>query len=115
MDRQDQLLQAAVKWQAKPRTDRTESLAKVLSRLMHRRIKPQHTNLSPVLEAWEQILPDQIRKHCKIVDISYGKIKLKVDSSSYKYELTLRKYEILQHLKAACPKARIKAIEFIIG
>ncbi len=102
-------------WRAAYKTRNTASLGDVLSELMEGRISPQQTRFGLISEALSQMLPSELYQHCRIVDISGGRIKVAADSPSYVYELQLLSYELLKELAWRCPRARIKEIKFAVG
>ena len=93
----------------------TVSLGQVAQQLMAEQISPRQTIFGPVAELWSQLLPDELCRHCEIVDISGGQIKVQVDSPSYMYELQLCSSELLEELQQQCPKARLTKIKFVVG
>ena len=108
-------LRKAVKWRAAHRVKTEVSLGDVLSELMENRVSPQQIRFGLIAEAWSQLLPTELCQHCKIVDISSGRLKVLADSSSYMYELQLLSCELLKELARRCPRARIKEIKFAVG
>lgn len=93
----------------------TIRLGHVAQQLMAEQISPRQTKFGPVAELWSQLLPAEISRHCEIVDISGGQIKVQVDSPSYMYELQLCSSELLEELQQQCPKARLTKIKFVVG
>lgn len=110
---EDGRLRSVIKWRMRP--DRAEKLGDTLSRFMKGRVLPQQARFGPVVELWEQLLPVELSQHCKIADISGGQLKVRVDSSSYMYELQLCSSELLENLQRLCPRARIKQIKLVVG
>ena len=97
------------------RPDRTVRLGHVAQQLMDRQVSPRQAKYGAVIEVWRQILPAELSKHCEIVEISGGQLKVKVDSPCYKYELHLCSSEILKELQRQCPKVRLTKIKFIVA
>ncbi len=108
-------LRNVVKWRAAHRVNNTVSLGDVLSELMENRVSPQQIRFELIAEAWSQLLPTELYQHCRIVDISSGRLKVLVDSPSYMYELQLLSCELLKELTQRCPRARIREIKFAVG
>ncbi len=115
MINEDEQLRGAVKWQRKRHLDRTVRLGDVAKELMDNRISPQQARFAPIAELWNQLLPDELRRHCKIAGISGGQLKVLVDSPSYMYELRLCGSDLLGELQRQCPRAHIKNIQFVVG
>jgi hypothetical protein len=68
-----------------------------------------------VVVVWEQLLPAELRQHCKLAGISGGQLKVLMDSPVYLHELRLCGAELTRELQRRCPKARIRTIKFSIG
>ena len=96
-------------------SDRTVSLGNAAEQLMAGWIAPRQSKYGPVAEVWEQLLPEGLNEHCEIVDITAGRLKVKVDSPSYRYELQLCSTELLEELQRQCPKSRLRQIKFVIA
>ncbi len=110
----DERLRDAVRWRKKP-VRRAKRLGDSLSKVMEDRIGPQQARYGRVAELWGQLLPGEFDRHCRIVDLSGGQLKVAVDSPSYLHELRLCRYELVKELQQQCPASRIKEIKFVIG
>jgi predicted nucleic acid-binding Zn ribbon protein len=108
-------LRRAVKWRATRRASSTVGLGDALNEFMTSRVSPRQGRFSLIAEAWDQMLPSELCRHCRIVDVSGGRLKVAVDSPSYMYELQLSSSELLEELERRCPGARIEEIKFAIG
>ena len=90
-------------------------LGQVAQQLLDGQIAPRQAVFSEVVEAWSRILPDGLDRHCEIVDISAGLLKVRVDSPSYMYELQLCSSELLDELRQECPRARLTKVKFVVA
>ncbi len=90
-------------------------MGEVAKKLMESRISPQQAKFGSVPEIWNQLLPEELRRHCKIAGISGGRLKVLVDLPAYMYELQLCSSELLCELQLQCPRAHIKKIQFVVG
>jgi len=114
LDEDEQLRSiAARRTKRKPVT--AARLSDILMGLMDNRISPKQARFGPVAELWDQLLPEELHRHCRIADISNGQLKVLVDSPSYLHELRLCSLELLERLQRQCPRARIKKIKCLIG
>ena len=86
-----------------------------IKQIMQEQILPLRRRFEAVAKCWEQLLPAELARHCKIVHLSQGRLKIEADSPSYLYELKLRSSQILEQLQKFCPSAGIKTINFILG
>ena len=90
-------------------------LGQVAQQLLDRQISPRQAVFSEVAETWSEMLPAELGRHCEIVDISAGLLKVQVDSPSYMYELQLCSSELLDELRQECPRARLTKIKFVVA
>jgi len=93
----------------------TVRLADSVQQLVQKQIQPARRVFVDVTECWDNLLPEELRRHCRIVQISNGNVKVQAESPSYLYELKLTGPEILEHMQSCCPSARIKKIDFVLG
>jgi len=90
-------------------------LGEAVAEVMARRIGPQQRKFGPVAQMWEELLPEQLRGHCRISDVTGGQLQVVVDSPAYLYEMRLCCKELLEQLNAQCPRAPITAIKPVVG
>ena len=112
---QQQYLRDIMKWK-KPQKRKSEALlGEMLGEIMEKQISPKQGVYDIISQAWEQLLPEQLRQYCRIVDINAGRVKVLVDSPSYLHEFRLCSYQLLEEMQKLCPKAIVKKIEFSLG
>jgi len=100
---------------AKSYSGRTTRLGEAVRHVMDDLISPRRARFAPVAELWDQLLPEDLLRHCRLADISDGQLKVLVDSPPYMHELRLCSSELLGELQRRCPQARLKTIRFAIG
>ena len=115
MGEDEQLLRDAVKGRLVKKFDRTAKVGDVVQMFVTKWVSPRQARFGAVVEVWSQLIPAELCKHCEIVDVSGGQLKVRVDSPSYKYELQLCSSELLKELQQQCPKARLTKIKFVIA
>ena len=115
MMNEDEQLRSAVNRQKQRRRGKAVRLGEVTRELMENRISPQQARFGSIPEIWNQLLPDELRRHCKIAGIFGGQLKVLVDLPAYKYELQLCSSELLSELQQQCPRAHIKKIQLVVG
>jgi len=89
-------------------------LGDVVKELMEKRISPAQSRFAKVEKQWNSLLPQHLREHCRIADISDGQMKVLVDSPSYRFKLQTSSLDYLEKLQQFCPGARIKKIKFVL-
>jgi len=101
--------------QHRPASNRIDArkLGEALSELIEKEIAPRQVRYAAAMELWCQLLPDELRRHCRVADISRGQMKVEVDAPSYMYELQLCSAELVEQLRRRCPQSRIKGIKFV--
>ena len=115
MGENKQLLHKAVEEQRVRKSDKTVRLGDAAEQFLIEQVSPKQARFGAVAELWNQLLPEELCRHCEIVDISGGWLKIKVDSPAYKYELQLCSSELLKELQQQCPKVRLTEIKFVFG
>lgn len=93
----------------------TERLGDVVERVVEREVLPRQVRFGRLVEVWSGLLPRELRRHCRIADISGGQVKVLADSPSYVYELQLCSAELLEEVQRQCPRFGIKTIKFAVG
>ena len=102
-------------YRSRKKRRQTVRISELLEQFMSEQVSPRQARYGAIVEVWERILPDELAKHCSIVDISSGQLTVEVDSPAYKYELHLCRSELLAELQRQCPSARLSNIKFIVG
>ncbi len=115
MGESEQLLHNAVEGRRVRKADRTVRLGDTVQRFMSEQVSPRQARFGAVAELWSQLLPAELCRHCEIVDVSGGELKVRVDSPAYKYELQLCSSEILEELQQQCPRVRLTKIKFVVS
>ena len=111
---EDERLRNITKWKYRPRAEKAVRLGETLKELMEKGIAPQHKRFGPLVEQWEQMLPEELGKHCKIVEFLDGRLRIHADSPSYRCELQLCSGEILKQLRSKCPQSRVREIMIVL-
>lgn len=96
-------------------SERTVRLADVVQEVLEDRILPQQSRFSSVMDAWQDLVPAELKQHSRVVDLVAGVLKVMVDSPAYVYELQLCRSALLNELQQQCPQAGIKGIQLAVG
>ena len=115
MDEGEQLLRDAVKGRLVKKFDRTAKVGDVAQMFVTKWVSPRQARFGAIVEVWSQLIPAELCKHCEIIDVSGGQLKVRVDSPSYKYELQLCSSELLEELQQQCPRVRLTEIKFVVA
>lgn len=91
-----------------------KSLSNILPRLMEEKISVRYKQLTPVVCVWNQLLPAELRRQCKIAGIDKGILKVIASSASYASEFRLCSDEILAEIQYRCPRSRIRRIKIVL-
>lgn len=68
-----------------------------------------------VKAAWEGAVGEAAAKHSKVRSLKGGRLVVNIDDSSWLYELTLQKKEIIRKLGKSLKNSRIKDVTLRIG
>ena len=113
MDELEQL-QNTLKYRRAKIRNNTTKLCDTAQKFLTKQVASKLIKYGAVVEIWNQLLPEELCRHCEIVGISGGKLRVKVDSPAYKYELQLCSSELLKELQQQCPKARLTEIKIVL-
>jgi hypothetical protein len=114
MDEFEQL-QNTLKYRRAKKRNNTTKLCDAVQKFLTEQVSPKQAKFGAVAEIWNQLLPEELCRHCEIVGISGGILKVKVDSPAYKYELQLCSSELIEELQQQCPKVRLTEIRFVFA
>lgn len=106
---------SSINWRSQPVQQMPVRLGDIIKERMDQWISPQQRKFASVVQLWSKLLPDELRQHCRLTDISAGKLWVSVDSPSYMYELQLCSSEIIAELRRCCPQVRIKTIKIALA
>jgi hypothetical protein len=95
--------------------DAAVRLGDVIEEILRRRIEPRHLKLQAVRQAWDSLLPDELSRHCRPVELAGGSLKVAVDSPSHLYELRLVSGAVLEQLRRSCSSANVRQIRPVLG
>jgi len=106
---------AKVGFRTRSYSGRGPRLGEAVMQLMDELVSPRQARFASVAELWDQLLPEELLRHCRLADISGGQLKVLVDSPSYMHEFHLCGSQLLAELQRRCPAARLTRIRFAIG
>ena len=112
---EDELLQSSFNRQKKSKPSRTISLADSINEFMKDWVSPRQARFGPIIRLWQQLLPEELYRHCEITDIRGGQLNVRADSPSHASELRWCSSEIVLQLQKNCPSAKIKKIKVTVG
>jgi len=72
---------------------------------------PVHDRFDSLADAWEGLLPGNLRSHCRLGSFTAGCLKILADGPSYICELRFCTADLLRELQRLCPRARVCRIE----
>ncbi len=93
-------------------------LAEALAEVMEPRrtgITHRYEAAGRLSEVWAQLLPEEMARRCRIVDLAAGLLTVAVDSPSYMYELRISSNQLVEHLRRECPEAKLRAMKIMLA
>ena len=99
----------------RPKAKKAFAIGALVGDILDKQILPSQKQFGPVVEVWQQLLPDELREHCRLDSVRGGRLKVLVDSPSYLHELQSCRNELLERLQDGCKSARLSGIDFKIG
>lgn len=82
---------------------------------MEQKVEPEHKKFCALMDAWCTLLPLELAEHCRVADLSGGRLRVLTDTPSYMYELRLHSGCLLGQLQKRCPRLRLQSIEVALG
>ena len=98
----------------KRKTERIDNVIKFVIEKLDKTANPVSGSVN-IENVWEETAGKKAFVHSKPASLRKKKLVINVDGSSWLYELTLRKEELLDGLKKRLGKDKIKELQFRIG
>ncbi len=73
----------------------------------------RHKRQSRVVDLWREILPAELAKHCQLVSLLRGELKIRVEAGVYMFEMQSVCQALLEQLQRDCPGAGIDSIKLV--
>ena len=73
----------------------------------------RHRRQTRVVDLWEEILPVELSKHCRLVSLLRGVLKVEVEAGPYMFEMQNIRQPLLEQLQQKCPGAGVSSIKLI--
>ncbi|MFC1675870.1 DUF721 domain-containing protein [Planctomycetota bacterium] len=99
----------------RPKAKKAFAIGSLVGDILEKRLLPRQKQFGPIVEMWQQLLPEQLGQHCRLDSVHGGRLKVQVDSPSYLHELQICRDELLKQLQDGCPRARLRGIDFKIS
>jgi len=91
---------------------RPQNLSNVLSKMLKDLGLAETAKKYEAITRWEEIVGEQVAAVTIPERVSHGTLVIKVTSSVWKYELTMRKQEILQKIHQVTGSLEVKDIQW---
>jgi hypothetical protein len=114
VDEDEQLL-AIAKWYVPKKKKEPVRLGDIISQYVEVELEPKQTRNMSIEEAWREIVPEVLSAHCRCLGIKQGQVEIMVDSSVYNYQLAIRNTELIEQLRQAVPRLKIRSIKTKVG
>ena len=91
-------------------------LGDIVNHILGQLVLPKQAEIETLRQVWQEILPEELRRHSCLESINRGQLRVLVDNASSLYELNLMAEEgLLDQIYQACPKVKISRIKFVRG
>jgi len=108
---QDELLKGATSWQWR-RKETTSSIADSGRKYLGFNLRRLEQS-AKIVDAWQELLPEEMAAHCEIKTVKNGIIEVEVDSGAYMHEMRLMSNELVEHLREICGEGKIKKLKLV--
>ena len=99
----------------RPKAKKAFAIGYLVGDILERRLLPAQEQFGPIVDLWKELLPEELRLHCRLDSVIAGRLKVLVDSPSYLHELQSCREELLERFQDGCKRARLRGIDFKIG
>jgi predicted nucleic acid-binding Zn ribbon protein len=73
----------------------------------------RHRRQGRVVALWEEMLPHELLKHCRLVSLLRGVLKVEVEAGPYMFEMQSIRQVMLEKLQQNCPGAGVDNIKLV--
>ena len=94
---------------------RPEDIRGILNKVIEKIEKQGPGKKEKILQAWQGVAGEKASGHTRPVNIRRNVLTIEVDSSTWLYELSLKKRSILKDIKKELTQYKIKDIRFRMG
>ena len=108
---EDEFLARALSWQKRPKST-TSRLGVSGNSYFNHNLRKLEKN-AKIVDAWNELVPEGLKEHCRLKSIEAGVIELEVDPGPYMHEMKLMTGELLEHLKEKCGRTAVKKIKLL--
>jgi predicted nucleic acid-binding Zn ribbon protein len=99
-----------------PGSNPTQAGPEPLANLVGRFLQSRSADLKKaagVVDAWDNIIPEELRRCCRLGSVQNGVLSIEVPAGPYLYRMKTLSAELLDRFQRACPSARIQKIRFL--
>jgi len=86
-----------------------EPLANLVGRFLEER-SVELENSGRIIDAWDKIVPENLRPHCRLGGLQNGILTIEADSGPCLYQLKTLSNEMVRRFRQLCPSAKIQKI-----
>jgi len=97
------------------RTKKPEGIKGILNKVIRRIEKEGPASKEKILIAWQDIVGEKASSHSRPVGIRRRVLTIEIDSSTWLYQLNLKKRAILKDIKKELGSDKIEDIRFRMG
>ena len=91
--------------------DNAQPLGDVIKDLVGNVISERQKQCRQLTDIWQQLLPEELSGHCRLIEFSSGTIRLKVSGPAYLHELRLCKGHLVKELNKCLDGVRVRDIK----
>lgn len=97
------------------KTKKPEDISGILIKVLGKIEKQGPGKKERILEAWREAIGEKALLHSRPVGIKRNALIIEVDSSTWLYDLSLKKRNALKHIKGKLEEYKIEDIKFRMG
>jgi predicted nucleic acid-binding Zn ribbon protein len=97
------------------RTKGPEDIKNIVVKVIKKIERQEPGKKEKILKAWGSVVGEKVVLHSRPIGIKKGLLTIEVDSSTWLYELSLKKKSILKDIKKILQEYKIENIRFRMG
>lgn len=109
---EDLLLKLATHWKQR-KAYNVPALGDILGNYVRYNVKPAKKS-SPVIEAWNKVVPPVMNEFCRVQSFQAGVLKVSVSEPTYRFQMEMLKKELIESIEAQVKgKVKVRDIRFL--
>ena len=108
----DERLNSIVQRQTAPLEYEAQGVGAIFDKYIKEGLR-RHKRQRRIVDLWEEMLPRELAKRCRLVSLLRGVLKIEVETGPYMFEMQSISQSLLEKLQQNCPGAGVDSIKLV--